>query len=74
MKNPYQGVEEKIMNNLASAWNLLLTLEPTHPSHKQDFCDGIHKAQSVIMNRVLQRDYPETFPTHKQPKKGSTNG
>jgi hypothetical protein len=64
VKNPYTSVEEEIMDNLTSAFNLLNSLPLTHPCHLRDFSDGIHKCQDVIIHRVVQRDYPNTFPTH----------
>lgn len=63
--NPYLKEEKEIMDSLVSAYNNFIKLEQTHPSHIPDFVNGIHLCQSQIMNRVLQRDYPETFPTHK---------
>lgn len=66
MKSPYVYSEEEIMNKLAEAFNLFNKLESTHPCHNKDFVDGIHKCQDVIINRIVQRDYPETFPTHNK--------
>lgn len=67
--NPYLKEEKEIMDSLISAYNNFIKLEQTHPSHIQDFVNGIHLCQSQIMNRVLQRDYPETFPTYKNKSK-----
>lgn len=50
---------------LVSAWNKFQVMEQTHPDHKRDFADGIHKCQDQIIYRVVQRDYPKDFPTHK---------
>ena len=61
---PYQKEEKEIMDSLVLAFNKFIKLEQTHPSHISDFVQGIHLCQSQIMNRILQRDYPEVFPTH----------
>ncbi|MGL6184794.1 MAG: hypothetical protein ACRC1T_05385 [Clostridium chrysemydis] len=58
--------ESKIMDNLANAWNMFLKLEQTHPSEQDDFSDGIHKCQQVLMNRILRRDYPKGYPTYRK--------
>lgn len=63
MKTPYIDDEEEIMNHLVEAWDKFTKLEQTHPSHLSDFADGIHRCQDIIINRIVQRDYPETFPT-----------
>lgn len=57
--------EREIMALLVSAWNKFQVMEQTHPDHKRDFADGIHKCQDQIIHRVVQMDYPKDFPTHK---------
>lgn len=57
--------EREIMALLVSAWNKFQVMEQTHHDHKRDFADGIHKCQDQIIYRVVQRDYPKDFPTHK---------
>lgn len=56
--------EREIMDLLALAWNTFVLLPVTHPNHTDDFADGIHRAQDVIINKIVQRDYPDDFPTH----------
>lgn len=62
---PYTDVEKDIMDHLIKAYAGLCTLVVTHPSHVKDFADGIHKCQDVIIHRIVQRDYPITFPTYE---------
>ncbi|MDK0621518.1 hypothetical protein P5E90_11810 [Clostridium perfringens] len=66
--------EGMIMDNLAEAWNMFLKLEQTHPSEQDNFAEGIHKCQQVLMNRILRRDYPEGYPTYKNKKVSELNG
>lgn len=66
MANPYTEEEKQVMDLLTSAVNAFKKLESTHPSHDSDFCNGIHRCQDVIIHRIVQRDYPDTFPTHKK--------
>lgn len=54
------------MDALVAAWTAFLKLEETHPSHNRDFSDGIHKCQDILIHRIVQRDYPETFPTYSK--------
>jgi hypothetical protein len=63
MQNPYIETEQEIMNNLISAYNLFIKLEPTHPCDREDFADGIHELQKILGMRILRRDYPDMFPT-----------
>ena len=65
MKQPYTETEKLLMEKLAEAVTLFNSLTSTHPCHNRDFADGIHKAQDVMIHRIVQRDYPDTFPTHK---------
>lgn len=68
MSNPYTDIEKEIMDNLVAAVNGFSKIEQTHPNHAPDFVDGIHMCQHVIQHRILQRDYPDTFPTYKKDK------
>jgi hypothetical protein len=62
VKEPHTPEEKKIGELLIEAWSLMLKLKSTHPDHCRDFADGIHKCQDVLIHRVIQRDYPETYP------------
>jgi len=64
-KTPYSKEEEEIMDHLVAAWNLFVKLDSTHPCHNTDFMNGIHKCQGTLMHRIVQRDYPDDFPTYK---------
>lgn len=64
MSSPYKDKEKAVMSALAEAWNNYVDLDITHPQHNNDFGKGIRDCQNVIQHRILQRDYPETFPTH----------
>ena len=57
--------EERIaMDHLVAAWNAFVSLQSTHPDHIEEFRRGIHACQSVIARRIVQRDYPDDFPTY----------
>ncbi len=57
--------EDKISKYLAAAFNEFSKLKPSHPSHIQDFIDGIHKCQMVIGWRELQKLNPKKYPTYE---------
>lgn len=61
---PYKPQEKLVMDYLVKAWEAFCVLEKTHPSHNKDFGEGIHKCQDVIIYKIVQRDYPETFPSY----------
>lgn len=61
---PFTEQEKKVMDALIIAWNEFVKLKSTHPSHNMDFCNGIHACQDVLIHRIVQRDYPDTFPTY----------
>lgn len=58
--------ENHVMSHLAYAYNDFASLEQTHPSDIQDFIFHIHALQRIMGQRILRRDYPKVFPTHKQ--------
>jgi hypothetical protein len=62
---PFTDDEREIWIHLWTAYNKLMGLKSTHPSHLKDFADGINKCQSVLGARVLQRDYPQDFATYQ---------
>ena len=53
--------EQEAFEALGKAMEAFSKLVSSHPSHTQDFVDGIHKCQSVLGQRVLQRDHPRVF-------------
>ena len=57
--------EQEITNYLVKAYNAFIELEPTHPMHLDEFVEGIHRCEFIIMHRIVQRDYPKEFPTFK---------
>lgn len=57
--------ERAIMNILTEAYRRFLKLDTTHQSHTKDFVEGIHRCQEQLIHRVVQRDYPDDFPTYK---------
>lgn len=61
--------EGVVMDSLVDAYNKFVKLKTTHPSEKDDFIDGIHECQQVLMNRVLRRDYPLGFPSYPKENK-----
>lgn len=62
-QKPFTQEEEEIMDRLVSAWNIFTDLEITHKDEFDDFAQAIKDAQQILMNRVLRRDYPESFPS-----------
>ena len=60
--DPLNSEEREVMDALVSAWNAFSKLTQQHPDHQRCFRDGIHTCQSILMNRVIQRDYPVHFP------------
>lgn len=53
--------EKKVMINITNAHNDFVKLDSTHSSESIDWCNAIHKLQSLIALRVLRRDQPEIF-------------
>lgn len=49
------------MDLLTEAQNRFIDLKIMHPDHTRAWIDGLHKCQSVLMFRILIRDYPKTF-------------
>lgn len=65
MKDGLTGEERIVMDNLVEAWNGYCNLPKQHPTDLTEFCDGVHRCQSLLMMRILRRDYPEGYPTYK---------
>ncbi len=63
MKKPFTKEESEICDLILDAHNKFCELESTHPDEARQWLDGIQSIQSVLMNRVIRRDYPEHFPT-----------
>lgn len=57
--------EQKVMDNLVSAFLHYNNLPEQHPMERIDFCNLIHQAQSLLAIRVCRREYPEGWPTHE---------
>jgi hypothetical protein len=61
-KSPYKDTEAEIQRHLISAWNLFVELERYRTDEVSTFGDGIHKCQSCLVLRTVQRDYPNEYP------------
>lgn len=64
-KAPFSTNEELTMKHLVSAYEEFSNLEQTNPNDIKDFVFHINALQRILGQRVLRRDYPNTFPTHK---------
>ena len=58
--------ERAVSDLLVTAWNAFVQIEATHPDHAEEFRRGIHTCQSVLACRIVQRDYPDDFPSYNQ--------
>lgn len=64
-KRPTTKEEERIMSYLVKAHNEFIKMEQTHPSDMNEWVDGLHRCQNVIIQRIMRRDYPRYFKTLK---------
>lgn len=65
LDNPFSTNEELTMKHLVSAYEGFLNLEQRRPSDTTDFLFHINALQRILSQRVLRRDYPNTFATHE---------
>lgn len=63
--DPFSVKETQIMQCLVTAYEDFSSLDQTHPNDITDFVFHIHALQRILGQRVLRRDYPNIFPTHK---------
>ena len=63
--DPFSIEENHIMELLVIAYERFSKLDQTHPNDITDFVFHIHALQRILGQRVLRRDYPNIFPTHK---------
>lgn len=50
-----------ISDLLVRVWNTFLELDPQHPDELNDFKNGIHQLQYVLMARGARRSNPEIY-------------
>lgn len=65
LDKPFSINEELAMKHLVSAYEEFSKLEQTKPNDIKDFVFHINALQRILGQRVLRRDYPNTFPTYK---------
>lgn len=58
---PFTKQEKEVMNLLVQAHNKFTALVETHPSETSEWLISFHRLQVIIGERVLRRDYPDTF-------------
>ena len=58
--------EYEVMTLLMQAHDKFAQLERTHPNEIKDWVDAIHTQQAILGMRVLRRDYPDYWATHKK--------
>lgn len=62
--SPFYTIEELTMKHLVSAYEEFSKLDQTNPNDIKDFVFHINALQRILGQRVLRRDYPNTFPTY----------
>ena len=65
MSKAHTDAEQLVSDLLVKAVGAFRKLPQTHPCMDRDFTDGIHKCQDVLIHKIVQRDYPDEFPTYE---------
>ena len=60
--------EAKIMSLLVEAHELYIELATTNPSDLPEWVFHLHGMQRILGQRILRREYPDTFPSYKKEK------
>lgn len=47
--------ERTVLDILAQAWNQFVELPVIHPQDQVEFMQAIHRAQNIVMSRVVMR-------------------
>jgi len=47
--------ERVVLETLAEAWNQFVELPVVHPQDQFEFMQAIHRAQNIVMSRVVMR-------------------
>lgn len=66
--------ENDVLIHLAGAYEALRRLPPTHPLDMTEFCESIHRCQSIIALRAVRRASPGEYPIHFPPLDGADPG
>lgn len=62
----FTELEKSINDNLVAAWNAFVELKMTHPDHQDEFRKAIHQCQYIMGQRLLQRTFPDIYPTYNE--------
>lgn len=57
--------ELDLCNKLGECFNDFIALPRQHSMETAEFCDAVHRLQTLVMARVAQRIHPESFPILK---------
>jgi hypothetical protein len=57
--------EKDVLKKIGVAMQAFMALEQHHPDDKQDFVNGVHIMQGLIMQRVCRRVDPENWPIYE---------
>jgi len=72
MKSPFTIQEKEIMDLLIDAHNKFMKIRPVHSSHIDEWINGIHKCQNVIIGRIVIREYPHIFNHLREERNGKS--
>jgi hypothetical protein len=64
-KSGFTNLEKKCHDALMESYGKFIEMDREHPNEMAEFVDAIHKIQGILAVRVLRRDYPDYWPTHK---------
>lgn len=56
-----EQLEQKILDNLADAWNRFIKLPQTHGDDVPDFRRALHECQRIMATRQMRRINPDRW-------------
>lgn len=61
--------EKQVLEHLALAWNVFVSIETYHPDETEEMRRAIHAAQHIVATRVAYRANPEIWCGRTYPNK-----
>ncbi len=60
--------EQECHDYLQKCYGCFLKMDRQHPDEMRDFVDSIHRIQDLLAIRIVRRQFPKGWPTHKNIK------
>jgi len=64
-RSGFTPAEKRCHDHLMAAYQEFIDMDREHPNEMTDFAFAVHLIQGLLTTRIVRRNFPDYWPTHK---------